>query len=365
MRDGTGTIGRLGAWLEDRLGLSGLGRMAKKKEVPVHKHTIWYYLGGMTLFLFAMQVATGVLLLFYYRPSAGEAYESIQFLMSEVKFGWLVRSLHSWAANLMILTLFFHLFSVFLLRAYRAPRDLTWYTGMGLFAVTLAFGFTGYLLPWNQLAFFATRVGTQIVGVVPWIGEALLRIARGGDDVTGATLTRFYAIHAAVLPSLIVILLGVHVFLVQRHGMSVPPVVEREGGSKRSLPFVPSFLLRDLVGWLAALAIVAALAAYFPAELGAKADPFAPAPAGIKPEWYFMFMFQTLKYLPAHILWIEGEVVGVGAFAIAGLLLFLLPWVDRPRRDGRPKPWITWIGLGMIAYIIVLTILGYTANPTA
>jgi cytochrome b6 len=200
---------------------------------------------------------------------------------------------------------------------------------------------------------------------VPWVGEALLRIARGGEDVTGATLTRFYAIHVAVLPMLIVGLLGLHVYLVQKHGMSVPPSVEREGGSKRSLPFVPSFLLRDLVGWLAALAIVAALAAYFPAELGAKADPFAPAPAGIRPEWYFMFMFQTLKYLPAHILWMEGEVVGVGAFAVAGLLLFLLPWLDRPRPDGRPKPWITWIGLGIIAYIIVLTILGYTASPTA
>jgi cytochrome b6 len=352
-------------WLEDRLGLSALGRIAKKKEVPVHRHTIWYYLGGMTLFLFAIQVATGVLLLFYYRPSATEAYESVQFLMTDVQFGWLIRSVHSWASNLMILALFFHLFSVFLLRAYRPPRDLTWYTGMALFGIVLAFGFTGYLLPWNQLAFFATRVGTQIVGVVPWIGEGLLRIARGGDDVSGATLTRFYAIHAAVLPALIVILLGVHVYLVQRHGMSVPPDVEREGGSKRSLPFVPSFLLRDLVGWLAALAIVAALAAYFPAELGEKADPFAPAPAGIKPEWYFMFMFQTLKYLPAHILWIEGEVVGIAAFGIAALLLFLAPILGRPRRDGRPNHIITWIGVGIIVYMIVLTILGYTASPTA
>ncbi len=353
-----------GEWLEDRLGLSALGRLAEKKEVPLHRHAVWYYLGGMTLFLFAIQIATGVLLLFYYRPSAGEAYESVQFLMTEVHFGWLIRSTHAWAANLMIVALFVHLFSVFLLRAYRAPRDLTWYTGMGLFALTLAFGFTGYLLPWNQLAYFATRVGTQIVGIVPWIGDALLRVARGGDDVTGATLTRFYAIHAAVLPVVVALLMGVHVYLVQKHGMSIPAGVEREGGSKRSLPFVPSFLLRDLVGWLGALAIVAALAAYFPAELGEKADPFAPAPAGIKPEWYFMFMFQTLKYLPPHILGIEGEVIGVMAFAAAGLFLFLLPVFDRRRGKGEPNPLITWIAVGIIVYMVVLTILGYTENPT-
>ncbi len=365
MRPSGGRSQAVWTWLDDRLGLAGLGRLAKKKEVPVHRHTIWYYLGGMTLFLFVIQVVTGILLLFYYRPSATESYESIQFIMTEVKFGWLIRSIHHWAANLMIFTLFLHLFSVLLMRAYRAPRELTWFTGFGLFAISLAFGFTGYLLPWNQLAYFATRVGTQIVGVVPLVGPFLLNVLRGGPDVSGATLTRFYGFHVAVLPALITVLLAVHVYLVQRHGMSVPPVVERQGGTKRALPFVPNFLLRDLVGWLGALAIVAALAAYFPAELGEKADPFAPAPAGIKPEWYFMFMFQTLKYLPAHILGLEGEMVGVMAFAVAGLLLFLIPFLDRPRRDGRPNPWLTWIGVGIIAYIIVLTILGYAESPTA
>ena len=351
-------------WLDQRLGLAGIRAVAAKKEVPVHRHTVWYYLGGMTLFLFTIQVTTGILLLFYYRPSASEAYESIQFLMTEVKFGWLVRSIHAWSANLMIFTLFVHLFSVLILRAYRPPRELTWLSGMGLLAVTLAFGFTGYLLPWNQLAFFATRVGTQIVGSVPAVGTFFARVLRGGDDVSGATLTRFYAIHAAVLPTLIVALLSVHAYLVQKHGMSVPAGVEREGRARRSLPFVPNFLMRDLVGWLAALAIVAALAAYFPAELGQKADPFAPAPAGIRPEWYFMFMFQTLKYLPAHILGIEGEVVGILAFGFAALFLALVPFLDRRRERGEPNPWFSWVGVGMIVYIVVLTWLGYTASPT-
>ena len=349
----------LWTWLDSRLGLSELLKLAKKKEVPVHRHTVWYYLGGMTLFLFVTQLVTGVLLLFYYRPSADEAYESVQFLMAEVQFGWLIRSIHAWSANLMIFALFLHFFSVLMLRAYLRPRELTWVSGFVLLGLALGFGFTGYLLPWNELAYFATRVGTQIVGVVPVVGEFLLRVARGGEEVTGATLTRFYAIHVAVLPAVSMAFLAVHLFLVQKHGMSVPPG-QPEG---RTMRFFPNFLLRDLVGWLVALAVLASLAAFFPAELGTKADPFAPAPAGIKPEWYFMFMFQTLKYLPAKVLFIEGEVLGVLAFGLAGVALLLVPFLDRAAARGEPSRAVTWIGIGMIAFALVLTYLGYTMNP--
>jgi cytochrome b6 len=352
------------AWLEDRLSLSVLGRLARKKDVPVHKHTIWYYLGGMTLFLFVVQVATGILLLFYYRPSAEEAFESVQFLMAEVQFGWLIRSIHAWAANLMIFTLFLHLFSVLLVKAYRPPRELTWFSGIALMGLALTFGFTGYLLPWNELAYFATRVGTEIIGAVPLVGEFVLRVARGGDDVTGATLTRFYAVHVWVLPATTFAVVGLHLFLVQKLGMSVPPAIEREGGVKGTMPFFPNFLLRDLVGWLVALGVLATLAAYFPAHLGVKADPFAPAPAGIRPEWYFMFMFQTLKYLPAHILGIEGEIMGILGFGLAGVFMLLIPMLDRRTARGEPSKLFTWIGVGIIVYMIVLTYLGYTANPT-
>jgi cytochrome b6 len=352
-------------WLDDRLGLAPIGEIARKKKVPVHRHTLWYYLGGMTLFLFAIQVATGILLLVYYRPSAEEAYESVQFLMAEVQFGWLIRSIHHWAANLMIVALFLHLFSVLLLKAYAKPREMTWLSGFVLFGLSLAFGFTGYLLPWNELAYFATRVGTQIIAVVPVVGEFMLRVARGGEDVTGATLTRFYAVHVAILPAIATVMLGLHLYLVQRHGMSTPRSVERSGGATRSMPFFPNFFLRDLVGWLTALAVLAALAAFMPAHLGDKADPFASAPAGIKPEWYFMFMFQTLKYLPAHVLVFEGEVVGILAFGVGAVFLALIPFADRRASRGEDSPVFTWIGVGIIAFIVVLTILGYAANPTA
>jgi cytochrome b6 len=354
--------GKLWLWLDERIGLKDLEKLAKKKEVPLHRHTFWYYFGGMTLFLFMVQVMTGILLLLYYRPSAEEAYESVKFLMGDVQFGWLIRSIHAWSANLMVFTLFIHLFSALFLKAYRAPRELTWLSGGVLMALTLAFGFTGYLLPWNELAFFATRVGTEIPGVLPVVGPFMRRLLRGGEDVTGATLTRFYGIHVAILPAIVTLVLGLHLFLVQKHGMSSPPSVER--APKRTMPFVPNFLLRDLIGWLCALAVLVVLAAFYPAELGKKADPFQPAPAGIKPEWYFMAMFQTLKYLPGHILGIEGELLGVLAFGVIGVVLILMPFLDTRAAFGRWPRFAAGFGVALLLYSVVLTYLGYTVSPT-
>src|SRR5215217_5038035 len=310
-------------WLDERLSISTLAKIAAKKEVPLHRHSVWYYFGGMTLFLFGVQVVTGILLLLYYRPSAENAFESVQFIMTEVQFGWLIRSVHSWSANLMIATLFVHMFSVYFMRAYRSPREVTWVSGVLLLLLAVGFGFSGYLLPWNKLAFFATKVGTEIAGVIPLIGRPILRFLRGGDDVTGATLTRFFGFHVAVLPATATVFLAVHVLLVQLHGMSVPPALKAE--NVRKMKFIPNFLLRDLIGWILAIGVLAALAALFPWELGEKADPFAPAPAGIKPEWYFLFMFQTLKYIPAKILSFDGEVLGILAFGLGGLLFLLVP----------------------------------------
>lgn len=344
-------------WLDERLSIGALSEVARKKEVPVHRYSIWYYFGGMTLFLFVVQVVTGILLLLYYRPSAENAFESVQFIVTEVKFGWLIRSVHSWSANLMIATLFIHLFSVFFLRAYRRPREITWVSGVVLLFLAICFGFSGYLLPWNKLAFFATKVGTEIAGVVPLVGRPMLRFLRGGDDVTGATLTRFFGFHVAVLPATATVFLAVHVLLVQLHGMSVPPSIKDQNVKK--MKFIPNFLLRDLIGWILAIGVLAALAALFPWELGEKADPFAPAPAGIKPEWYFLFMFQTLKYLPAKILGMDGEVLGIMAFNLIALLLFIVPFVDREPENHTRRLVFNIIGVLALLYMLAMTIIGY------
>jgi cytochrome b6 len=348
---------RAGDWLRDRLGSGSVEALVAKKTVPLHRHSIWYYLGGMTLFLFGIQVVTGILLLLYYRPSAEEAFESVQFIMTDVSFGWLIRSIHSWSANLMILTLFVHMFSVYFLKAYRAPREFTWITGILLLFLALAFGFSGYLLPWNSLAFFATRVGTEIPRAIPGVGEFMIRFLRGGDEVTGATLTRFFGFHVAILPALTTVVLGIHLWLVQFHGMSRP--IQENGKKLREMKFYPNFLLRDVMGWLIALALLAALAAIFPWELGEKADPFAPAPAGIRPEWFFLFSFETLKLLPAHIFGLEGEVLGILGFSVGALFWLLVPFLDRKAARGERSRLFTVIGVVILAYIIIMTAIGF------
>jgi cytochrome b6 len=354
----------LGEWLNDRLGLESLKHLAEKKDVPLHRHSFWYYWGGMTLFLFAVQVATGILLLLYYRPSADEAYESVHFLMTQVSFGWLIRSIHSWSANLMVGAAMVHMFSTFLLKAYRPPREITWLSGMVLLGLSLAFGFSGYLLPWNQLAFFATKVGTDIAGAVPFMGPFMLRFLRGGEHITGATLTRFYGFHVAILPALAMAILAMHLYLVQRHGMSVPPGIDARGEPLRRMKFVPNFVLRDMVGWLAALGMLALLAALFPWELGLKADPYAPAPAGIRPEWYFAWMFQLLRMLPSHVVGIEGELVGILGIGVAAVLWVAAPFLDDP--DGRGLRARLWTVIGVVAIVAItaLTLLVYrTPQP--
>ncbi|MBD3336753.1 MAG: cytochrome bc complex cytochrome b subunit, partial [Candidatus Eisenbacteria bacterium] len=312
--------------------------------------------------LFCIQVVTGILLLLYYRPTAEAAFESVAFIMSEVPFGWLIRSIHSWAANLMIFFAFVHMFSVFFMKAYRRPRELTWISGAFLLFLSLAFGFSGYLLPWNSLAYFATKVGTDILGEVPLVGEYLLTWARGGDDVTGATLTRFFGIHVAILPMITTLFLLGHLLLVQKHGMSVPISIERSGRPARSMPFWPNFALRDAVGWTLALGLLVTLASLFPWELGEKADPLAPAPAGIKPEWFFLFSFQTLKYIPGKILFIHGEVLGILGFGLGALALVLVPFLDRRAQRNEPGRLMTAVGAVVLVYMIVFTLLGLFAE---
>ncbi|HZU43277.1 MAG TPA: cytochrome b N-terminal domain-containing protein, partial [Terriglobales bacterium] len=259
---------RVQTWIDERFGWAELIAPLKHKTVPRHRLSYWYFLGGITLFLFMIQVTTGILLLLYYRASANEAFESVQYITTQVKFGWLVRSIHSWSANLMILTAFGHMFSVLFLRAYRKPRELTWVTGAVLLFLALGFGFSGYLLPWNTLAFFATKVGSEVAGQVPIIGPWIMVFLRGGPDVTGATLTRFFGFHVAVLPGLATVLLGVHIALVQRFGISVPPHLENEWKclpqAQRETRFFPNFLLREMMAWYVALAVLGLLAALFP-----------------------------------------------------------------------------------------------------
>jgi len=346
-------------WVRERLPIDAVMEFASHKKVPSYEGSIWYYLGGISLFLFVIQLTTGILLMMYYQPGIQTAFESVRFIVVYVKFGWLVRSIHQWSANLMIFTVFLHMFSVFFTGAFRKPRELTWLTGMVLLALCLGFGFSGYLLPWNTLAFFATKVGTAMPAVVPFFGKGILELLRGGKEVGAETLVRFFGLHVAILPATFTLILGAHLLFVQIQGMHEPHSWEQLPQSKkRYMPFFPNFVLRDLLVWLIVLNLLAILAVMFPWELGVKANPAAPAPAGIKPEWYFLFMYQALKYFPAKLGPFEGEVVGILFFGAAGFLWALVPFWDTRLPQGARNRILTWTGIVVIVAMIVLTVIG-------
>jgi ubiquinol-cytochrome c reductase cytochrome b subunit len=208
-------------WLDERLGLMTIYDTVFDRKVP--KVNWWYTLGSATLFLFVLQGITGMFLAVYYVPSPADAYNSIQYIMDGVTFGWLIRGIHHWGASLMVLFVFFHMLRTFFYAAYKYPREITWLTGVVLLLATLGMGFTGYLLPWNQRAYWATTVGTEIVATVPIIGDFLLRVLRGGIDLGAVTLARFFAVHIWFLPAIMAAMIGVHLYLLIRIGISDVP----------------------------------------------------------------------------------------------------------------------------------------------
>ncbi len=212
---------RIYQWIDDRLGLTTIYNVTLDRKVP--KVNWFYTLGSASLFLFVMQAVTGVFLSIYYVPSPDSAYNSIQYIMNEVAFGWLIRGIHHWGATLMVLVVFLHMLRTFYFAAYKFPREITWLTGVILLLATLGMGFTGYLLPWNQRSYWATTVGTEIAGTVPVIGDFILRVLRGGSDLSAVTLARFFAVHIWVIPAVIIALIGVHLYLVIRIGITAPP----------------------------------------------------------------------------------------------------------------------------------------------
>jgi quinol-cytochrome oxidoreductase complex cytochrome b subunit len=208
-------------WLDERLGLGSIYSVTLDRKVP--KVNWWFTFGSASLFLFLLQAVTGVFLTVYYVPSPDHAYDSIQYIMNDVAFGWLIRGIHHWGATLMVIFVFIHMLRTFMFGAYKFPRELTWITGVVLLLCTLGMGFTGYLLPWNQRAYWATTVGTEIAGSVPFIGPFITGVLRGGTDLSAVTLARFFAVHIWFIPAIIVAIIGVHIYLIVRLGIAGVP----------------------------------------------------------------------------------------------------------------------------------------------
>jgi len=306
-------------FLDERTGHRKL--VAHLLDEPIRGGARWAYVFGSALLgSFLVQVITGVTLMTSYAPSDKTAWASVHYITFAQPAGWLVRGLHHFGAQAMVIVLGMHLVQVATFGAYKKPREVTWWVGLGLLAITLGFALTGYLLPWDQKGYWATRVATNIAGTVPIVGDATQRLMQGGGEYGSLTLTRFYALHVFVLPALLVGLVGVHLALFRRHGVT-PPV---KADLSRVDRFYPRQVWKDVVAVLAVVAVVTALAIReHGAPLDAPADPSSDYPA--RPEWYFLALFQLLKYFHGPL-----EIVGTIVLpAVLGAYFFALPLLDR------------------------------------
>ena len=364
-------------WLIGRFGMESAIDFARKKIVPMHKHSSWRYFGWLLLAFLVIQVATGFLLLFYYQPTPEAAHDSIVAIMTKVPHGWLIRSIHSWSATFIIACVFIHFFSTMLMKSYRLPRELVWITGIMLLLISLAMGFSGYLLTWNERSFFATKVATGLARKVSIVGEYIFYLLRGSENISGETLTRFFGLHVCILPFFLFLTTAIHIWLFysilyrRRYikwlvPQNSPTSLEKITLSRKSkqIPFFPNFFYRNMIIALAAVGITVTFAVLFPKEIGTKANPLAPAPAGIKPEWYFVSLFTTLKYIPSRVLFIDGEIFGITVIGLVVVLLFVFPFLEKRARRSKIKRLLTAMAIFLMIYFVSLTIIGYLAKDS-
>ncbi len=346
-------------FLDERFDTETAGELIGKQ---VHKRlppqTGWLHVfGSLSLLLFVSQTITGILLLIYYRPTPEAAHKSIQYISAEVHFGWLYRQIHAWGASLMILGVVIHMVRTFFMGAYKKPRELTWFTGVLLFILTITFGFTGYLLPWNQIAFWATTVGTESANKIPVIGGWLQYFLRGGDAVTGETLSRFFVVHVIILPWALTGLIAVHLFLMRVNNLaSMEPVGEEKPlKPEHGIPFFPVHVAKEGVVAVLLVAVLVTLSVVSPWEIGEPADPLS-TPNHIKPEWYFLPSYQLLKYFEGTY----GAILGIFACGIPFILLLFWPFLDRGK-ERHPKKRPVAVTIGMIGLLAAL-FLGYLGH---
>ena len=342
-------------FLKERLPLTEFSAHLRK---PLPKHiNLLFSLGSLAMFLLLLQAATGAFLAFYYSPSPEHAHNAVTYISEEVPFGAFVRGLHHWGASAMVIIVVLHLLRVVLYSSYKAPRELTWIFGVLLLLIVLGFGFTGYLLPWDEKAYWATVVGVEIASTAPGLGDFVAKVMRGGSEIGAVTLSRFYALHTIWLPWLAFGLVGVHLFFVRYYGSSGTPKNTPEE-MKTGKPFYPHQVFEDVVGMLILFVILAAVALFVPVPLEDVADP-TNADYDPRPEWYFLFLFQLLKYFQGPF-----EVIGTFVIPTVGMLLLLfLPFIDRSERAVLWKrPIALTVTSLCVVGIVVLTILGGTSK---
>ena len=342
-------MGRVARWLAERVPVSGDQlRELTNEPVPNHMQRWWFCLGGTPAYLFVVQVVTGILLAIYYQPSSQTAYESVRYITQDVNFGWYFRSLHKWAATLMIAAVILHQMRVYFTGAYRRPRELNWMIGMGLLLCSLLLGFTGYSLVFEQLSYWGATVAGNISNSIPVLGGILKQFLLGGDTFNERTLSRFFILHAAILPATLVLLVVIHILLIRLHGVTELKFDDEPANQPRHFNFFPDHMLTELTLGLVLMVILSALATILPASLGPKADPLT-TPEVIKPEWFFYVTFRWLKLF--------GPTFAVLSMGFIVCAMFLWPWIDAGLRKLTKKEEIsTYIGIVAVFVLVGLTV---------
>jgi ubiquinol-cytochrome c reductase cytochrome b subunit len=348
---------RIIQWFTDRWPVKPVLRWSLEEQIP-GGDTFWYSLGAATLFVFVLQVVTGIWQLFWYVPTTEHAYQSVMYIRQEVPFGWLIHGLHSWGSNAFIVLVFLHILRVFVWGAYKHPRQLTWLVGTILLLLVLALTFTGALLPWDELGYWAAEVGTSIAGTVPIVGFFIKELMRGGADMNQATLSRFFIAHVAILPGILGALIAVHVVAFRQYG-SVGPWNEEK--RKKFGWFWPDQIVKDLIVMVVIFVALVGLSAFWRAPVTGPADRMDNITTP-KPEWQFLFLYQFLKLFKGR--W---EPVGTaGVPLLLFLILFLLPFYDRNgKRDPFRRPIAMAGAIVLLAWLGIYTFLGYLSNPGA
>lgn len=349
---------KVSGFLSERIPVEKLNfhSMVEKKEVPIHKMSWGYYTGGLTMFFFMIQVVTGLFLLFYYQPTVSDAHVSVEYISHYVAGGALIRNMHAWSSSCMIFCAMVHLLTAFAMKSFEKPREITWIAGVLLLFITFTFGFTGYLLPWNQIAVNATKVGLQSVeyvgqylpGQLADVPRILRETFQGEASVGQSTLGRFYALHVVILPLLLASLLGLHLLMVQLHGMSQG--VDKP--AKKAEKFISIFVFKDLSLWatvflaLFVVALCIPFDSFLPFPLLAPFNALGSTPQGIKPEWYFFFVYYPLELLPFWVILL--------ASMVAVAVLIFAPWIFK----GTSRRTLGFITLSASAYLVVMTVFG-------